>query len=93
VRDEVVHGLWRDESSLIAQPVAASSSDAVLRELAASLAPDALIADLRQPTMGSGFAWGKFGPRTVVQRFGEHRLWALTKPPAKPGFFSRLFGR
>jgi hypothetical protein len=52
VRDEVVHGLWRDESSLIAQPVAASSSDAVLRELAASLAPDALIADLASQPWG-----------------------------------------
>ena len=93
VREEVVHVLWRDESSLIAQPVAASSSDAVLREFAASLAPDALIADLRQPTVGSGFAWGKFGPRTVIQRFGPHRIWALTKPPAKPGLMSRLFGR
>jgi len=93
VHEEVVHALWRDESSLIAQPGAAASSDAVLREFAAPLAPDALIADLRHPTVGSGFAWGKFGPRTAIQRFGAHRLWAMTKPPAKPGLISRLFGR
>jgi len=48
---------------------------------------------LRQPTVGSGFAWGKFGPRTNIQRFGAHRVWALTKPPTKPGLMARLFGR
>jgi hypothetical protein len=93
VREEVVHALWRDESSLIAQAGAAVSSDPVLREFATSLAPGALIADLRQQAVGSGFAWGKFGPRTAIQRFGADRVWAMTKPPAKPGLISRLFGR
>ena len=93
VHEKVVNRLWSDTSNLIPQPVATSSSDAILREFASTLTPDALIADLRQPTMGSGFAWGKFGPRTVIQRFGTHRLWAITKPAAKAGFMSRLFGR
>jgi hypothetical protein len=93
VHEDVVNHLWRDESSLIAQPAAASSSDVTLREFANTLTPDALIADMRQPTVGSGFAWGKFGPRTVIQRFGTHLLWALTPPPSKPGIFARLFGK
>lgn len=93
VHEKVVHRLWADASNLIAQPAAAASSDATLHEFAATLGPDALIADLRDPTPGSGFAWGKFGPRTVLNRFGAHRLWAITPPPAKPGLLSRLFGR
>ena len=93
VHDKVVHGLWSDSSSLMTQSTAASSSDAILREFASTLTPDALIADLREPSIGSGFAWGKFGPRTTIQRFGTHRLWAITKPPAKPGLLSRLFVR
>jgi hypothetical protein len=92
VHETVVHHLWRDESSFIRQPVAANSSDASLRDFANTLTPDALIADLRTPTVGSGFAWGKFGARTTIQRFGTERLWALTRPPSKPGFFGRLFG-
>jgi len=93
VRDTVVHTLWRDHSAIIAQPTAAASPAPMLREFAECLTPDAVIADLRDPRPGSGFAWGMYGPRTDIQRFGTHRLWALTRPPAKSGFFARLFGR
>jgi hypothetical protein len=93
VHDTVVHTLWRDHSAIIAQPTAAASPDPMLREFAECLTPDAVIADLRDPRPGSGFAWGMYGPRTDIQRFGTHRLWALTRPPAKSGFFARLFGR
>ena len=93
VHETLVHALWRDQSALVAQPTAAASPDPTLRDFAESLTPDASIADLRDPRPGSGFAWGMHGPRTEIQRFGTHRLWALTRPPAKPGFFARLFGR
>jgi hypothetical protein len=92
VHDDVVHRLWSDHSALVPQPVATTSPDAKLREFAQSLSPDAVIADLRDPRTGSGFAWGLYGPRTIIQRFGTERLWALTRPPKQPGFFSRLFG-
>jgi hypothetical protein len=89
----VVHALWSNHSALVDQRIAAASPDVTLREFAEYLPPDAVIADLRDPRPGSGFAWGMYGPRTNIQRFGTHRLWALTRPPAKPGFFARLFGR
>jgi hypothetical protein len=92
VREQLVHRLWSDHSALIPQPVAAPSSDSTRRAFAQSIAPDAVIADLRDPRPGSGFAWGMYGPRTMIQRFGAERLWALTRPPKQPGFFSRLFG-
>jgi hypothetical protein len=92
VHEQVVHRLWSDHAALIPQPAAVISADTTLREFAQSLTPDAVIADLRDPRPGSGFAWGMFGPRTMVQRFGTERLWALTRPPKQPGFFSRLFG-
>ena len=92
VHEDLVHRLWRDHSALITQSAALTSSDPKLHEFAQSLAPDAVIADLRDPRPGSGFSWGMHGPRTVIQRFGTERLWALTRPPKQPGFFSRLFG-
>lgn len=92
VHEQVVHRLWSDHSALIAHPVAVASPDPTLREFAQSLAADAVIADLRDPRPGSGFSWGIYGPRTIIQRFGTERLWALTRPPKQPGFFSRLFG-
>jgi len=93
VHETVVNTLWRDQSALIARPAAAASPDPTLRDFAECLTPDALVADLRDPHPGSGFAWGMYGPRTDIQRFGTHRLWALTRPPAKPGFFARLLGK
>jgi len=92
VHDTVVHHLWKDHSGLITQPVAASSSDPAIREFASSLVPEALIADLRNAEIGSGFAWGQYGPRTDIKRFGTQRLWAITAPPKSTGFFARLFG-
>lgn len=92
VHEKVVHELWRDHSALIQQATAAASSDPKLRDFAGSLSPDAVIADLREPRTGSGFAWGMHGPRTEIRRFHTERLWALTPPPHRPGFFSRLFG-
>jgi len=93
VHEKVVNQLWADTSSLITQPAAAASSDATLRDFAASLGPDALISDMRNPVAGSGFPWGKFGPRTEIQRWGTYRLWSITRPPSKSGLLSRLFGR
>jgi hypothetical protein len=37
-------------------------------------------------------SWGRFGPRTAIQRAGEERIWALTAPAKKPGFWASLFG-
>lgn len=92
VHETVVNTLWRDQSALIAQPTALASPDSALREFAATVDASALIADLRNPKVGDGFAWGLHGPRTEIRRYGTARLWALTRPPKKPGFLSRLFG-
>ena len=91
VHEEVVMRLWRDHSSLIPQPVAAAGSNPLLREFAATLAPDTLIADLREARLGSGFPWGRYGPRTDIQRFGTHPIWAIAKPAAEPGLLARLY--
>lgn len=92
VHEHIVHDLWRGHGLVPARDVVASP-DLTLRELAVSVDPNALIADLRSPRLGDGFAWGKFGARSVVTRHGAHRLWAITPPPAKPGLLARLFGR
>jgi hypothetical protein len=93
VHEDVVHRIWRENPDLLTQPAAAASADPTLRAFAASLPPTALIADLRQPRVGQGFSWGRFGPRTDVLRAGRERIWAIVPPERKPGFFARLFGR
>ena len=91
VRDRAVHRLWRDHAHL-QTPESAARGDAVLRAFAATLPPEARLADLRAARVGDGFAWGRFGPRTEIRRAGGERIWALLPPVPRPGFLRRLFG-
>jgi hypothetical protein len=93
VHERVVNHIWSSHPGLIAQAAALASEDATLREFARSLGATARIADLRHPQPGDGFAWGRHGPRTEIQRFGQERLWAILPPRERPGLLSRLFGR
>ena len=93
VHEDVVARIWREHPDLITQPTAAASADSMLRDFAGALPATAMIADLRRPQLGQGFAWGRYGPQTSIERFGAERLWALTPPLQKPGLFARLFGR
>jgi hypothetical protein len=46
--------------------------------------------DLRRPTLGSGFSWGRYGPRTVNRRHGEERLFAYQR---RTSLIRRIFSR
>jgi hypothetical protein len=92
VHEEVVFAIWNENTGLVAVPEARQSGDRELRTFAEGLDERALIADLREPRIGSGFSWGRFGAGTRVQRAGSPLLFAIT-PPEKKGLFARLFGR
>jgi hypothetical protein len=53
------------------------------------LPPDATIHDLRAAEPGTGFEWTD---RTTFTRHPASAVFASVTPPAKPGFFKRLFG-
>ncbi len=93
VHEEVVHRIWRENPDLATCLGLRESADAALRAFADSLPPTALVADLRQPRLGQGFSWGRFGPKTTIRRAGEERIWALMPPEGKPGLLARLFAR
>jgi hypothetical protein len=66
-------------------------ADPALRAFADAQPPGAVVADLRRPVLGDGFAWGRFGPRTGIRRAGEDRVWAVIPPERKPSFLQRIF--
>ena len=66
------------------------SVDPVLSNFARYLDESFQIIDLRQSKPGDGFSWGRYGPRTVVKRFGTLAMFAYQKKPR--GLISRLFG-
>jgi hypothetical protein len=87
-------------SRLLPVVEARQSGDPELRAFAEGLDQGALIADLREARIGSGFAWGRYGPQTQVQRAGSQLLFAITPPERARGaqrgvvgFFARPLGR
>jgi hypothetical protein len=76
-----VHGsfstqVWRTNPGVLSYEECANSGDLELREFASSLDPSYEFIDLRSPRLGDGFSWGRYGPRFVVKRFGEKRIFA-----------------
>jgi hypothetical protein len=91
VHEDVTSAIWASSSGLVSHDAARASGDPVLSEFAAGFPAEAVFADLRRPTLGDGFPWGRFGPRTEWTRAGARRLWA-TVPPQRRGLMARLFG-
>lgn len=72
------------------------AADPALRAFAESLPPRKRgwqVADLRDRRLGTGFSWDRFGPETVVRRFGSELLFALSAPRKAPreGLFHGWF--
>lgn len=93
VHEGAVNRIWRENPGLLSQGAALASADPALREFAGTLPAEAMIADLRAARRGDGFSWGRHGPRTEIRRFGTVPMWAVLRPPPKPGLLSRLLGR
>ena len=92
VHEDVTPSIWASNTGLMSRDELDTSADPVLADFAAALPPEAVFADLRSATVGDGFAWGRYGPRTEWTRAGPHRLWA-TVPPQRRGLLHRIFGR
>jgi hypothetical protein len=65
------------------------STDPALRVFVEGLSDKAIVADLRNPKMGDGFAWSSIDPSRPVKRTDSELLFAIEP---KPSLFARLFG-
>lgn len=92
VHEDIVRRIWREDPDLMTPAEATATGDIELATFAASLPSSARIADLRNPRLGKGFAWGRHGPRTTLRRAGAERIWAILPPERGAGFLARLFG-
>ena len=93
VHEDVVNRIWQENPDVMTPTALQESGDPVLRTFASQLPPSALVADLRHPVLGQGFSWGRFGPKTIIRRAVQERVWALIPPERRPGLLSRLFQR
>lgn len=92
VHEDRLFDVWRRNPGVIQHADALNSADADIRAFAGMLTTGTELIDLRDAPIGMGFSWGRYGPRTEVQRFGSKPIFAYRKPE-KLSLFSRLFGR
>jgi cell wall assembly regulator SMI1 len=89
VHEDRLFNVWRENPGTLEQS-AALASDESMSAFLAELDDRFTFVDLRSPSIGMGFSWGRFGPRTDVRRHGHERLFAYAPPEKKPGLFRRL---
>ncbi|HEX6802998.1 MAG TPA: SMI1/KNR4 family protein [Terriglobales bacterium] len=71
--------IWRDNPNVLSFESCIASQDPDLRDFAQSLNEKWEFIDLRNPKLGEGFSWGRYGPKTRTKRFGEKRIFACEK--------------
>ena len=86
--DRLAH-VWQTKPGVLSCEQCLHSNDPILSAFARELDDSFQIIDLRRAKPGDGFSWGRYGPKTLVKRFGTHAVFAYQKPK---GFVARLFG-
>lgn len=90
--DDVQHdrnfNVWRRNPGVLQHKDCVRSRDEELSTFASQLDPSSQIIDMRVPTVGFGFSWGRYGPNTEVRRFGSRPIFAYQQR----GLLRRLFG-
>jgi hypothetical protein len=81
IHEKVVMDIWGDnKGGFIDLNQAKNSSDTTLKNFAAQLSDNFVIADLRNKPSKTGFAWGKFGPDVDnAVRYNNNSLWGFEK--------------
>jgi cell wall assembly regulator SMI1 len=80
--------IWKENPGMLSIAQCIDSGDRDLVTFAQSLGEGFLICDLRNPQMGDGFSWGRYGPRTVLKRFGDKRIFAYQ---VRTSLWQRIF--
>ncbi len=83
--------IWEENPGVITYEESMLSSDPDLIAFADSLDDKYLFIDLRNPKIGDGFSWGRYGRSTINKRFGEKRIFAYKKGPSLLQRFSSKF--
>lgn len=82
--------VWRKNPGVQSHEACIQSPDPDIQAFARSLDPSFQFIDLRNPAIGFGFSWGRYGPDTVVRRHGTLPLFAYQR---KGGLLRRLLGK
>lgn len=79
VHERMSRRVWRDNPGVLSLEQCLAADDPELRAFAQSLDATWQFIDLRNPQLGDGFSWGRYGAKTPVKRCGEKRIFAYQK--------------
>jgi len=92
--DDVHEGLairiWRENPGVLSFAQCLTLGDSELKTFAESLDESWEFIDLRNPKLGDGFSWGRYGAKTVNRRYGEKRIFAYQKKSLGRRFLDAL---
>lgn len=89
VHEDRLHRVWREHPGVVPRAEASALGDPVLRVFAETLDDSFEVVDLRIASVGMGFAWGRYGPRSELRRHGVERVFAVGRPERR-GLLDRL---
>lgn len=76
VHEDHAFRIWRENPGVLSLDQCLASGDPVLEAFARELPAGFEVTDLRRASVGDGFSWGRYGPRTPNRRAGEHAVFA-----------------
>jgi hypothetical protein len=80
VHEDTLFEVWRENPGVLSQEECLRSADPELNAFARELDPSFQLIDMRNPAIGFGYSWGRYGPDTVVRRYGTIPLFAYRAP-------------
>jgi hypothetical protein len=91
VRESLSDSIWKENPGVLSFSQSIDSEDQDLKAFATSLDETWQLIDLRNPNLGDGFSWGRYGPKTVNRRFEEKRIFAYQKRSVGRRFLDALW--
>ncbi len=68
--------IWRENPGVLSFAQCLATGDPELKAFAESLDESWELVDLRNPELGDGYSWGRYGAKTLNRRYGDKRVFA-----------------
>lgn len=68
--------IWRENPNVVEFGQCVISKDPELKTFTESLDESWEFVDLRNPKLGDGYSWGRYGAKTFNRRYGDKRIFA-----------------
>jgi SMI1/KNR4 family protein SUKH-1 len=79
VHEGLATRIWRENPCAMSRSQCLALGDYELKAFAEPLDETWEFIDLRNPKMGDGYSWGRYGGKTVNKRYGNRRIFACQK--------------